>query len=97
MILDTLAIQNYIYERCRDHRVHRKYSETDADPHNSKRGFFFSHMGWLMVKKHPLVIKKGSQIDLSDVLNDPVVRFQRKYKELGQVSKNKFRSVCENI
>jgi len=36
-------------------------------------------MGWLMVKKHPLVIEKGSQIDLSDVLNDPVVRFQRKY------------------
>jgi stearoyl-CoA desaturase (delta-9 desaturase) len=30
-----------------------------------------------------MVIEKGSQIDLSDVLNDPVVRFQRKYyKEL---------------
>jgi stearoyl-CoA desaturase (delta-9 desaturase) len=83
MILDTLALQNDIYEWCRDHRVHHKYSETDADPHNSKRGFFFSHMGWLMVKKHPMVIEKGSQIDLSDVLNDPVVRFQRKYyKEL---------------
>jgi hypothetical protein len=55
-------------------------------------------MGWLMVKEHPLVIEKGSQIDLSDVLNDPVVRFQRKYyKELGKVSKNKFRSVFENI
>ncbi len=98
MILEKLTLQNDICEWYRDHRVHHKYSETDADPHNSKRSIFFSHMGWLMVKEHPLVIEKGSQIDLSDVLNDPVVRFQRKYyKELGQVSKNKFRSVFENI
>jgi len=79
MILETLALQNDIYEWCRDHRVHHKYAETDADPHNSKRGFFFAHMGWLMVKKHPQVIEKGKQIDLSDVLSDPIVRFQRKY------------------
>ena len=31
-------------------RLHHKASETQADPHNSKRGFFFSHMGWLCVK-----------------------------------------------
>ena len=36
-------------------------------------------MGWLMVKKHPEVIAKGRQIDLSDVLADPIVRFQRRY------------------
>lgn len=79
MILETLALQNDIYEWSRDHRVHHKYSETDADPHNSKRGFFFSHMGWLMVRKHPMVIEKGRQIDMSDIWADPVVRFQRKY------------------
>ncbi|CAG2176834.1 unnamed protein product, partial [Oppiella nova] len=79
MILQTLALQNDIYEWSRDHRVHHKYSETDADPHNSNRGFFFAHMGWLMTKKHPQVIEKGRQLDMSDLWADPVVRFQRKY------------------
>ncbi len=55
----TLALQRDIYEWAADHRVHHKYSETDADPHNAKNGFFFSHIGWLLVEKHPEVIKKG--------------------------------------
>ena len=75
----TLAFQNDIYDWARDHRTHHKYSETDADPHNARRGFFFSHMGWLLTRKHPLVIEKGQKLDLSDVINDPVVRFQRKF------------------
>lgn len=62
----------------RDHRVHHKFSETDADPHNSNRGFFFAHVGWLMMQKHDDVICKGKQVDMSDVLADPVVRFQEK-------------------
>src|SRR2546427_349928 len=35
MIMNTMALQNDIYEWSRDHRVHHKFSETDADPHNS--------------------------------------------------------------
>ena len=42
MILQTVAGQNCLYIWCRDHRVHHKYSETDADPHNTNRGFFFA-------------------------------------------------------
>lgn len=62
MIMHTMSLQNDIYEWCRDHRTHHKYSETDADPHNSKRGFFFAHMGWLLVRKHPEVIRKGNNL-----------------------------------
>jgi stearoyl-CoA desaturase (delta-9 desaturase) len=77
-ICNSIAFQNDIIEWSRDHRVHHKYSETDADPHNAKRGFFFAHCGWLMVRKHPDVKTKGSKIDMSDLLNDPVCAFQRK-------------------
>ena len=63
----------------RDHRVHHKYSETDADPHNAKRGFFFSHMGWMMVKKHAEVVARGREIDISDLKSDPVIAFQHRY------------------
>lgn len=71
-------VQNDIYEWSRDHRVHHKYSETDADPHNARRGFFFSHIGWLFMRKHRDVIEKGRKLDFTDLLDDPVVRFQRK-------------------
>ncbi|UYV68480.1 SCD [Cordylochernes scorpioides] len=76
---NLLAFQNHIYEWARDHRVHHKFSETDADPHNSNRGFFFSHIGWLLVRKHPDVMRKGKTVDCSDLLKDPVVVFQKKY------------------
>ena len=39
-----MAGQKNIYYWVRDHRVHHKYSDTDADPHNSHRGFWFAHM-----------------------------------------------------
>ncbi|XP_036237596.1 stearoyl-CoA desaturase 5 [Molothrus aeneus] len=76
---NSMAFQNDIYEWSRDHRVHHKYSETDADPHNARRGFFFSHIGWLFMRKHRDVIEKGRKLDFTDLLDDPVVRFQRKY------------------
>ncbi|KAK2823606.1 hypothetical protein Q7C36_020206 [Tachysurus vachellii] len=80
---NSMAFQNDIYEWSRDHRSHHKYSETDADPHNAKRGFFFSHVGWLFVQKHKDVIDKGKRLDLSDLLADPVVVFQRKYYKMS--------------
>lgn len=77
--MQSLAFENSIYEWSRDHRVHHKYSETDADPHNALRGFFFSHVGWLLCRKHPDVKSKGKQIDLSDLYADPIVRLQHRY------------------
>lgn len=41
MIGQSLAGQHTIFSWSRDHRVHHKFSDTDADPHNCKRGFFF--------------------------------------------------------
>ncbi|MEQ2208658.1 hypothetical protein XENOCAPTIV_010464 [Xenoophorus captivus] len=50
----------------------------DADPHNASRGFFFAHVGWLLVRKHPDVIEKGRKLELSDLFADKVVMFQRR-------------------
>ncbi|CAK8696308.1 unnamed protein product [Clavelina lepadiformis] len=78
-VCNCIALQNSIFDWARDHRTHHKYSETNADPHNAKRGFLFSHVGWIFCRKHPDVVEKGKGIDVSDLLNDPVVVFQRKY------------------
>ncbi|KAK3918206.1 Acyl-CoA Delta(11) desaturase [Frankliniella fusca] len=79
VLFHTVATQNCMWVWVRDHRQHHKYSDTDADPHNASRGFFFSHIGWLMMKKHPDVIEKGKNIDMSDLDNDPLIMFQKKY------------------
>uniref|UniRef100_A0A4W4DPT4 stearoyl-CoA 9-desaturase n=1 Tax=Electrophorus electricus TaxID=8005 RepID=A0A4W4DPT4_ELEEL len=84
-IANSMAFQNDIFEWSRDHRVHHKYSETSADPHNATRGFFFAHIGWLLVRKHPEVIEKGTKLDLSDLKADEVVMFQRRYYKLSVV------------
>nr|XP_031825342.1 stearoyl-CoA desaturase 5-like [Nomia melanderi] len=74
--------QTHFYKWLRDHRTHHKYSETAADPHDATRGFFFSHIGWLMMKRHPAVKEYGSKIDMSDILADPVITFFDKYYEI---------------
>ncbi|KAE8737559.1 hypothetical protein FOCC_FOCC016976 [Frankliniella occidentalis] len=71
----SVAGQNTILNWVRDHRVHHKFTETDADPHNAKRGFFFAHCGWLLQRKHPDVYSQGAKVDLSDVESDPVVQW----------------------
>ncbi|KAK0182035.1 hypothetical protein PV327_000207 [Microctonus hyperodae] len=71
--------QNSIFNWVRDHRVHHKYTDTEADPHNSHRGFWFSHVGWLMIKKKDEVRQRGRGIDMTDILEDPVVQFFDRY------------------
>lgn len=74
-----MHFQNNIYWWARDHRLHHKFVDTDADPYNAKRGFFFSHIGWLMTRKHPLVYEKGRIIDMSDMKANKLIMFQKKY------------------
>ncbi|XP_039298699.1 acyl-CoA Delta(11) desaturase [Nilaparvata lugens] len=79
MIMNSMAFEDSIYEWVRNHRVHHKFTETTADPHDSRRGFFFSHCGWLMIRKHPDVKRKGQTVDVSDLEQDSVIMFQKKY------------------
>jgi len=77
--LQTKAYQYSIFNWVRDHRMHHKFTDTDADPHNPNRGFFFRHIGWLFVKPHSQILAKRKDIDMSDVWADPVVYYQKKY------------------
>ncbi|XP_075146045.1 acyl-CoA Delta-9 desaturase-like [Haematobia irritans] len=79
IIMQTMSLQFSLYHWVRDHRVHHKYTETNADPHNANRGFFFSQIGWLLCKKHPDVVAKSKTIDFSDLENNYLIMFQHKY------------------
>lgn len=82
MLFNSFSNQGTIYHWCRDHRAHHKFTDTEADPHDTTRGFFYAHMGWLLVPKHPEVKAKGDSIPCGDLLADPVVYFQKKAEEL---------------
>ncbi|XP_011500733.1 PREDICTED: acyl-CoA Delta(11) desaturase isoform X2 [Ceratosolen solmsi marchali] len=78
IVLFTVTGQRHVYSWALDHRVHHKYSETNADPHNAKRGFFFSHVGWLFTTPHPDVVMKRLSTDMSDLEADPIVMWQKR-------------------
>lgn len=44
----TLACEGSVFEWVGLHRNHHIHSDTDADQHNSRRGFWWSHMGWML-------------------------------------------------
>mmetsp|Transcript_11931 Transcript_11931/g.21771 ORF Transcript_11931/g.21771 Transcript_11931/m.21771 type:complete len:323 (+) Transcript_11931:140-1108(+) len=78
MLINSVANQGSIFHWSRDHRVHHKHSETPADPHNAKWGFFFAHMGWLYVKKDARVKEAGKRMgNFNDLRNDGPVMFQK--------------------
>lgn len=58
------------------HRYHHAYSDRELDPHNSGRGFWWSHMGWFLHE-----MPANCQIDryTKDIVDDPVYQFLQKY------------------
>lgn len=76
MLFQSIAYQRTIHHWVLDHRVHHKYSDTPADPHNAKYGFFYSHIGWLPLKKHKERLEAEKTIDMSDIMEDGAAKFQ---------------------
>jgi len=58
------------------HRVHHRYTDTPKDPYNSKGGFWYAHMGWMLV--HPDPANKA-YADIRDLNADPLIRIQHTY------------------
>lgn len=59
------------------HRRHHRYTDTDLDPYDIKRGFFYAHVGWVLVKK-PSVDYSNVQ----DLAKDPMVLHQHHHYKL---------------
>lgn len=77
-VMGTLALQNTILFWVAYHRMHHAYSDTNDDPHNSKRGFWFSHMGWILMKPtSPIVMSQKSRF-AKDIIADPFLSWLSK-------------------
>lgn len=73
LVLGASAFQNSARAWARNHRLHHLYTDTDSDPYNARRGFWYSHIAWV-VERAPDVA-----CDTRDLEEDPLVRLQERY------------------
>ncbi|KAJ4153505.1 hypothetical protein LMH87_009989 [Akanthomyces muscarius] len=70
------AAQGSIRWWSRGHRAHHRYTDTDKDPYSVKKGFWYSHLGWMVMKQNP---KRIGRSDITDLNEDAVVVWQHRH------------------
>lgn len=74
----AFAMQNSILHWASDHRYHHRYVDNnDKDPYSAKRGFWYSHMGWMLRHYHDH--QYGNYDNCKDLQKDPIVMWQHRY------------------
>lgn len=69
------AFQGSIRWWSRGHRAHHRWTDSDKDPYAATRGFFFAHMGWMLINRPK---DRIGYADTADLKADPIVQFQHK-------------------
>jgi stearoyl-CoA desaturase (delta-9 desaturase) len=74
----ALALEGGPIEWVSTHRAHHKFSDTARDPHDSRLGFFWSHVGWLY-RRNPARLSIAEQHRYAgDLYKDAYYRFLEK-------------------
>jgi stearoyl-CoA desaturase (delta-9 desaturase) len=72
-----MALQNSTLVWGSQHRTHHRFvDDVDKDPYSAKRGFWFSHMGWIL-RDYPSGVNDFS--NARDLERDPIVMFQHRF------------------
>lgn len=75
-LFGAAAVEGSIKWWGHSHRIHHRYTDTPRDPYDARRGFWYSHMGWMLMKPNP---KYKARADISDLIDDWVVRVQHRH------------------
>lgn len=75
MLFGSATFEGSVLEWCTDHRNHHLHTDTDKDPYNAKRGFWYSHITWLFT----LDPSKRDFSNVDDLKADPLLRFQHAF------------------
>ncbi len=76
-LFGAAATQNSILVWASGHRRHHRHvDDNEHDPYSARKGFWFSHMGW-MLRHYPA--GRDDFSNARDLQNDPVVAFQHRY------------------
>jgi stearoyl-CoA desaturase (Delta-9 desaturase) len=77
LVFGTMALQNSVFCWCSGHRAHHlNVDDEERDPYSARRGFWFSHIGW-MLREYPSGNFDFSNI--ADLKKDPMLAFQHRY------------------
>ncbi|KXI24300.1 acyl-CoA desaturase [Photobacterium sanguinicancri] len=82
----AFALQNSILHWSSDHRVHHRHVDNnDKDPYSAKRGFFYSHIGWML--REYQASRYTDYSNCRDLQKDNIVMWQhRNYAWLALVT-----------
>ncbi|OJJ46844.1 hypothetical protein ASPZODRAFT_95272 [Penicilliopsis zonata CBS 506.65] len=69
------AVQGSIRWWSRGHRAHHRWTDTIKDPYSVRKGLWYSHFMWMVLKQNP---KHRGRTDVSDLDEDPVVVWQHR-------------------
>ena len=75
LLFGAAAFENSALWWSSEHRKHHKHVDTDDDPYDITKGFFWAHMGWLMFKLKPV----APLDNVEDLKKDWLVSFQHKF------------------
>lgn len=74
----AMTLQNSILHWSSDHRVHHKHVDVDdADPYSASKGFWFSHIGWML--REYQATRYADYSNCKDLQQDKIVMWQHKY------------------
>ena len=77
MLFGAMSLQNSILTWASQHRTHHRFvDDWDQDPYSAKRGFWFSHMGWIL-RNYPS--GRDDFTNAKDLERDPMVMFQHRF------------------
>ena len=48
-IFASMSLQNEAYKWVATHRIHHAFTETEKDPHSTRPGFWWAHIGWVVL------------------------------------------------
>ena len=75
LLFGAAAVQNSALKWCADHRCHHAHTDREDDPYSVTRGFFWSHIGWVMFR--PTHRSDAEQV--RDLHADRLVMLQDRY------------------
>jgi stearoyl-CoA desaturase (delta-9 desaturase) len=74
LVFGAMGIQNSALLWSADHRRHHQFTDTDQDPYNAKRGFWFSHILWILWDSPDRLNHSNAK----DLFQDPLVMWQHR-------------------
>ena len=75
----TTAVQKGPLWWASHHRAHHRYADSEGDPHSPQKGFWWSHVGWLLSGNYGAT----RDADIEDFGRYPELRFLNRYDWIG--------------